>query len=633
MGEYHGYGQIACLAISTACGLLFDYLSDKIMSSKKVQERLKNRIYVGIAFVAFFLLCELAARAYTGSSLMSTLAEQYLYVLILPCAGFILSLAISYLKVKRLEKKFGRGEKGLHADEKVKQYFESLSGSNHEITGEYDKNYAVSVQNGTFVGFRDGKIVKFLGIPYASANRFKPPIKAEESGKVYEAKYFGPSPIQPINDMNYAGWHNQGENCLTLNVFYKHSKNTTGAKAVIVMPMPGDYVSGSVVDPVADATELLKNHDDLIYVSFTYRVGVLGFTDLSGLPGGEDFPDSADLGILDALEALKWIKNNISSFGGDEDNITVMGLGIGGMIATILSSSEKAKGLFNKAFIVSNYGGLIRHKSAKREEAEMLMDYFGCKTASDLLNLSVEDIRCYTEDEKTIVTGPSYGTQMLPGSILDAYSSGTAKDIDMVFCQASGDFGEWVLTEGLEDTKKYIDIILNQIEIDARDEDIAFINSVLEENLAQGMNEMQAKRHLLECLLFRATTLAIADAQIGCGGKARLLYTDFTPDIELFGTSSVYVFCTFLGNKYTAERLGLILFNGTEKIAGQMLRNFVSEGDPSVKPNEVENVGAIPWPYFDGSDETVMSSTDKGFKTGKTHFVSETERFLSYVKV
>ena len=628
-----GCGQGVSLVVCTVCGLSFDWLAGKIMQLKRIQARPSNKLWVGLAFAAFFVLCELAVRAYTGSSLISSLAEQYFYIVLLPFAGFILSLAVSHFKVKRLEKRFGRGEQGYHADEKAREYYESLNGTNCEISGEYDKDCAVTVENGTFVGFRDGKIVKFLGIPYAEAKRFEAPAETEKSGGVYEAKYFGPSPIQPISDRNPIGWHNQGENCLTLNVFYKNTKKPTGKKAVIAMPMCGDYVSGSAVSPVIDATEFLKDHDNIICVTFTYRLGVPGFTDLSGIPGGEAYPHSAELGLLDSLEALKWIRNNISAFGGDEENISVLGVGIGGMITTILSASEKAKGLYKKAFIVSNYAGLISPGSKKKEEAKMLADYFGCRCASDLLELSADDIRRYTVDPDAIITGPSYGTELLPVRLLDAYSSGAAKDIDMIFCQAGEDFGEWILTEGLEDTEEYIDIILNQMKADASEEYTAFLKTILDEKLAEGMDEKQGKRYLVENLLFRATTLAIVKAQLEGGGKARLFYSDTTADVELFSMNSIYELLCFLENKAVAEELGSVFVNGIEKIAGQMLNNYALDGDPSVKPNDLAKVSPIPWPYFDGSDETVMAVTDMGFKLGKSSFVSEAERFLPYVKV
>ena len=631
--EKLGYGQVVCFAVSAVCGLLLDFIAGRIMQIKYLQEKVSSKIHLGIGIVVFFLFCEFAVRKNTGSSLLSTLEEQYLYVVLLPCGGFILSLAVSYFKVKRLKKRFGRGEKGYQANEKVKEYFESLNGTNHEITGDYDKDYAVSVENGTFVGFKDGKIVKFLGIPYAEAKRFEAPLKVEKSDSVFEAKYFGPSPIQPISEMNYIGWHNQDENCLTLNVFYKHIKETEGKKAVVVLLMSGDYVSGSVVSPILDTDEFLKKYEDVICVTFTYRVGVLGFTDLSEIPGGEEYPEAAELGLLDCLEAFKWIKNNISAFGGDEDNITVLGTGISGMVLTAVSASERAKGLYKKVFIVSNYAGLISREKDKKEDAARLADYFGCKTAADFLELSADDIRRCSADPEMKITGPCYGTDLLPVNLLDAYSAGGAKDIDMVFCQASGDFGEWILTDGLEDTEKYINIILDNMKANAGDEDSAFFKAVLDEKIAEGMDEIQGKRYLVENLLFRATTLAIANAQIKGGGKARLFYADFSTDIELFSTSSVYELCCFLGNKKIAEELGLIVFNGAEEIAEQMLRNYAAEGDPSVKANDIDKVSPIPWPYFDGTDETVMSVTDTGFKAGKTHFVSEAERFMPYVKV
>ena len=627
-----GWSQLAVFAVGTVVGVSAEYAAEKIIKSEKLQEKRIYKHWVGVGFVLFFVLCELLTRILTGQTLLNTLAEEFIYVVVIPVVVFFIALLVSYLKTRRVKKRFGTGEQGYLADGKAKERGGATAGTNGEITGDYAANLAVRAENGTFVGFKDGKLVKFLGIPYASSERFRAPVKAEKSDGVFEARFFGPSPVQAENSMYSIAPDSQSEDCLCLNVFYKHSRKAQGRRAVAVLPMVGDFICGSAASRFCDPGELLKKNEDLLLVTFNFRTGVPGFTDMSGIPGGEAFPDAAELGVLDCIEALRWVKSNIAAFGGDEENITLIGSGAAGMITTVLAVSDRAKGLFNRAFIVSNYAGLITSAENKRAEGRMLAGYFGCRRAEELLSLTLDDIRRYSADPDSVTSGLSYGTDILPGALLDAYSSGAAKDVELVFCQASRDFGEWILSDGLSDTGRYIGNIYERMKENADGETLAFFSSYLDEKIAGGMTEPEAKRDLIEKLVFRATTLALADAQIKGGGKARVFYADASTDVELFSISSIYALCCFLGNKAAAEDLGLVFYNGAEEITGRMLRNFAVSGDPSVRPNEVDNVSAIPWPYFDGTDATVMSATDRGFKAGTTKFVAEAERFLPYVR-
>lgn len=96
--------------------------------------------------------------------------------------------------------------------------------------------------------------------------------------------------------------------------------------------------------------EFIEEHPDIIFVSFNYRLGIFGFIDFSEIPGGEAYPDALNLGLLDQIAALEWIKENIAAFGGDPDRITVMGFESGASSICLLAASDRAKGLFRKAF-------------------------------------------------------------------------------------------------------------------------------------------------------------------------------------------------------------------------------------------------------------------------------------------
>lgn len=86
----------------------------------------------------------------------------------------------------------------------------------------------------------------------------------------------------------------------------------------------GDIGWGGSVDPLHDCHNFVKNHNDIILVAITYRVSILGFLDLTLIKGGEDYKESPNLGLLDQIQALKWINKNIGIFGGDKDNVTYL---------------------------------------------------------------------------------------------------------------------------------------------------------------------------------------------------------------------------------------------------------------------------------------------------------------------
>lgn len=111
---------------------------------------------------------------------------------------------------------------------------------------------------------------------------------------------------------------------MTLNIAVG-GKKSDKKKPVLVIFHNGDFSFGGSADPLMYGDNLTSAYSDFIGVSFNYRLGIFGFIDFSEIPGGENYPDTLNLGLLDQIAALRWIKENISNFGGDSENITVMG--------------------------------------------------------------------------------------------------------------------------------------------------------------------------------------------------------------------------------------------------------------------------------------------------------------------
>lgn len=265
--------------------------------------------------------------------------------------------------------KGGKQSAGESGDETAehKKIVRSWYGENKAITdGNYDTSLAVKCVNGTFVGKKVDNTIVFRGIPYVGKQpvgslRWKAPVDVVPCDSVYEAYYNAKSACQPEAELS--SLYYQDENCLYLNVWKPARKSEektmvgTHRQPVIVWIHGGTYEYGGTVDPLYDFHNFVEENPDVIIVSVAYRLGVLGFLHLSHLPDGKDFPDAQNLGLMDQLMALKWVHENIAAFGGDPDNVTLMGESAGGGSVTNLSLVKGSHQYFNKVIALSGTPG------------------------------------------------------------------------------------------------------------------------------------------------------------------------------------------------------------------------------------------------------------------------------------
>ena len=209
-------------------------------------------------------------------------------------------------------------------NEENRKRMKSLYGENKEITGDYDKDLSVSCNNGIFVGTKKEDVISFKGIPYAKPPtgelRWKDPILVEDDSKVYEAYYFGKSPIQTERENHLGSYYPKSEDCLYLNVWV-NSKDTSTDKPIMVFIHGGSYRRDATSTPLYDGHNLVEKYSDLILVTVGYRLGIYGFMNFSSFEGGENYKTSSILGLLDQICALKWIQKNIKNFGGDPEKV------------------------------------------------------------------------------------------------------------------------------------------------------------------------------------------------------------------------------------------------------------------------------------------------------------------------
>jgi len=219
----------------------------------------------------------------------------------------------------------------------------------------------------------------FLGMPYGAdtsgANRFMPPQKPKPWPDVFPALWWGNSAPQnmdrryanaPVTFRDHWNYDDVSEDCLRLNVFTP-AVSDGRKRAVLFWIHGGGFTAGNGIEQDGYNGENLARFGNIVFVSINHRLGPLGYCNLAGV-GGERFAASGNAGMLDIVAALEWVRNNIANFGGDPDNVTIMGQSGGGAKVCILTAMPAAKGLFHKAVVLS--GASVR--AGDKEYAEKL---------------------------------------------------------------------------------------------------------------------------------------------------------------------------------------------------------------------------------------------------------------------
>jgi para-nitrobenzyl esterase len=223
-------------------------------------------------------------------------------------------------------------------------------------------NIAVAkTEYGKVRGFVLRGINQFLGIPYGAdtseKNRFMPPVKPEPWTDIKPTVWWGNTAPQ-IMEKRYSNayasfvdhWNydDVSEDCLKLNVWTP--KIDSGKRPVVVWLHGGGFTNGNAIEQDGYHGENLSRLGDIVFCSINHRLGPFGYSHLKAAGG---HPHSGNVGNLDMVAALEWVKNNIANFGGDPNNVTIIGQSGGGAKVTSLMNMPAAKGLFHKAVALS----------------------------------------------------------------------------------------------------------------------------------------------------------------------------------------------------------------------------------------------------------------------------------------
>lgn len=236
---------------------------------------------------------------------------------------------------------------------------------------------------GAVRGKLDEDIAVFLGIPYGAdtaGHRFQKAVTPEPWDGVRDAlTYPDTSPQVELAGELFSSWDPdprppQSENMLGLSVWTPGTDNKR--RPVMVWLHGGGFTSGYGSSHVFEGTRLAQK-GDVVVVTLNHRLNLLGFLYLADLPGGEAYPDSGNTGMLDIVMALEWVRDNITAFGGDPDNVTVFGESGGGWKVSTLLAMPEAEGLIDRAIVQSGSARYARTPEEATQDARVALEALG----------------------------------------------------------------------------------------------------------------------------------------------------------------------------------------------------------------------------------------------------------------
>jgi para-nitrobenzyl esterase len=307
----------------------------------------------------------------------------------------------------------------------------------------------VATRSGQVRGLMLGEVHAFRGIPYGGptggANRFLPARPPELWSGVRDTLEFGnyaPQSNRPRGEKQREFFRVLGspshlradEDCLYLNVWTRNlggADGDGGKRPVMVWLHGGGYDQGAGGSIGYDGAALARHHDAVV-VSVNHRLNVLGYLFLGDV-GGPDFADSANVGQLDLVAALRWVHDNIAGFGGDPERVMIFGQsGGGGKVCNLLAMPD-AKGLFHAAVIQSGSSLRSIERAAASEDATKVMKALGLEPGKgrELQQVPFEALMKAAEDAR-LRLGPVVDGKVLPAHPFDPAASPLSADVPVM---------------------------------------------------------------------------------------------------------------------------------------------------------------------------------------------------------
>src|SRR5262245_39569295 len=296
-----------------------------------------------------------------------------------------------------------------------------IIGKSRVWAAETKPGLVVETTAGKIRGLTIDKVNAFKGIRYgtstAGANRFMPAVKPKPWTGVQDAFEWGQeAPQGPHTEIPEVASTipklTVGEDCLALNVW---TNSLTGRRPVMVWLHGGGFASGNGCYTMYDGANLARRHD-VVAITVNHRLNAFGYLYITEI-GGQKYEQSGNLGQMDIIAALQWVKENISKFGGDPNSVTIFGQSGGAGKVSTLMAMPAAKGLFHRAIIQSGAALRGTPKETATKNAEAFMAKVGAKTVDQLQSMPMAQLIAAATtpgaggfgpvlDGKTLIEGP-----------------------------------------------------------------------------------------------------------------------------------------------------------------------------------------------------------------------------------
>ena len=276
--------------------------------------------------------------------------------------------------------------------------------------------------------------VAFKGIRYATAGRWEYPKQVTAWDGVYDATRYGHCSYQPrafydeelnqkkyfyYNEFRKGETYSYNEDCLFLNIFTPETAKEGDRLPVLVYIHGGGFTGGCGHEKHFD--EPVWPKENVIGITLNYRLGPMGFLVLPELK--EEAGHTGNYGLFDQMTAIRWVKDNIAAFGGDSENITIMGQSAGAMSVQQHVLSPLTKGLFQKA-VMSSGGGVSKLMSAAAPEKfydfwHAVMANCGCKSLAEFRTVDPEKLfEVWQQTKKEVKGGAQACAPCLDGRLV-----------------------------------------------------------------------------------------------------------------------------------------------------------------------------------------------------------------------
>ncbi len=413
---------------------------------------------------------------------------------------------------------------------------------------------------GTYIGQDNDGVDEFLGIRYGNMEPFKAATDVTTTSEdEIEATSFGANCIQPYDEVEAASQDPCSQDCLFLNVWTKDVK--TEDKPVIMFIHGGSCIWGGTTDPSYDGEYFIRNlpeGEDCVLVTINYRMSIMSGVDMSVLEGYTDeYADAINLSKKDQTQALKWIQENISAFGGDPDNVTIMGQSAGGGAVEMLMADPDTNKYFNRAII--NSGTQSREAVSKetvKKNSKIIFDMLGVSTVEEASKITDEEISENISDIVEKLGRAHPGLKCADGNIIsetwwEDLENGSAASIDLLIGGTNGEEDwhavDWDngVSDPISDPESIYDYMVNTdtMRSDAYGRYYGVeVDGFYDNFIKKGDNPVKQAMDLYNEIYFNYPTQMIAETQSKNNKNTYLYYWEYAPDkdevVEYSGDSA-----------------------------------------------------------------------------------------------